>query len=657
MSPSCRQDPEQADDKDPLDFTLSSIKRGLLQLFLRMFGWDKPRSSSKEAETNLAVLSIGSNDMLNRLRDLQRNLSDLLELCREVERLCTVEAMAASKVSEAEWAEVTKNSAGALESSGQVVADVLKIDNIATSLRPKKSFTSKLTKARIFLQEVLENVPSIADELQKALTAVAEESVKYLDDRLTEIGKQIRQSQSKLNSLRLQQSKTAEFLTNINEEVKQLESAWAETFEALPCALRSRISPEVPPIGSKGSKMLNRGHASYMQDTEETVNHHKLWGPVQERWIHRLERPTEPDKRRLTPLYLKHCNVVGATCSWCGNWRDFLSRDECKQFHVVVIDEVNKATPPELLMPSLMGKKLILSGDYRQLPATFREGRCLERSYNELDEIGVDLEQIARFNDMVTASLFKQLYHDSPDVLKQHLIIEYRFPVQILELVNQFNDPPLRCGIDSSDERFNHGLNIKTGSGEFLTPENHVLWIDTSRDSKGHRVCERQAGSSKVNDIEAQSVITLIKLLNEAAKRTGMAPRSLEIGAITFYGAQVRLLSNMLSKLKPADKKFLKLRACTVDDFQGMEQEIVILSMIRSKPGRIGNFTKQYERVHVAMSRAKKLLIVLGSVDTFSKVEVPFLARDGKTFSRKCYANILDIAKKYGGMRSIRDLL
>ena len=568
--------------------------------------------------------------------------------------MCTIAAT--SEVGEAAWTELTKDLNSALKSSGNVVTSVLEMDNIATALKPQKSFTTKLAETRAFLQKVLANIPSIIDGLEKALTTVAEASANYLNSRLAETSKQIKKVQSSINLSKHRQKETSELLADINDQIKDVESAWMKTYKSLSPGLRYRIG-DVPPIGSKGLKILDKGLATYIRDTEEWVNHHRCWGPVQERWIRHLKGPTEADKKRLTPLYLKHCNVVVVTCSWCGNRRDLLSRDECAQFDVTIVDEVSKATPPELLMPALLGKKLILSGDYRQLAPTFKEGRRLERSYSELDEIGIDLEQVARFKSMVTASLFKKLYHDSPDVLKQSPMIEFRFPDQILEVVNQFNDPPLRRGLDNSDERFDHGLHIKTRSGEFLTPENHVLWIDTSYDSKGHRVRERQAGTSKVNDVEAQSVIKLIKLLNEAASKAGMAPGSLEIGAITFYGAQVRFLSDLLSRLNPADKKFLNIRLNTVDDFQGEERDIVILSMVRAKPCRIGNFIKQYERVHVAMSRAKKLLVIVGSADTFSKVEVPVLAVDGKTIKRNCYSNILGTVKKYGGLRNAKELL
>lgn len=635
--------------------TNSSQDSGLLQGFRRYIVQSRSRTR-EQIEPNWSVQWIYANNLLNRLRDLQMNLPRLLESCQEVERVCAAVSIGASEVDEEQWSHITNDLDNALQSSGKIITDALDIDGIATSLKPKKGFIRKLAKAGTFLQEVLDSLPPVVDELQEALTAVGRASAEYLNHHLAETGSQVEKIQSLINSLRQRQDETTRTLTEIDDQIRQLESVWTETCGSLPVAMRARTTEEPLTIGSNGLKVLENARSTYLKDTNEAMEHHKLWGPVQQRWVRQLKKPTEADKKRLTPLYLKRCNIVGVTCSWSGN-PQVLSRSEFSKFSVVIIDEVSKATPPELLMSALRGSKLILAGDIHQLPPTFKEGRNIEHSYDDLAETDLEFEQLLRFRDMVTASLFKQLYQQAGDDLKQYFIREYRFPSQIREIVTQFYDIALQCDIDDSDERFAHGLRINTRTGEFLTPENHVLWIDTSYDSKHRRVREQQVGSGKANDTEADCVIRLVKLLNRAADDAGKPPGSVELGVITFYRAQVRLIKQALSTIKSDDKKFLNIRVSTVDDFQGMEQQIVILSMVRSKPGQIGDFAKKYERINVAMSRAQKLLIILAAVDTFRKVEVPIPTANGKTIERTCYANIMDIVKKYGGLRNTRDLL
>ena len=80
-------------------------------------------------------------------------------------------------------------------------------------------------------------------------------------------------------------------------------------------------------------------------------------------------------------LYVKHANVIGTTCVASAR-RDFM--EEYPTFDVVIIDEVLKATPPELLLPMLKGKKIILVGDHHQLPPLVGQ-ETLEELLEEID--------------------------------------------------------------------------------------------------------------------------------------------------------------------------------------------------------------------------------------------------------------------------------
>ena len=88
-----------------------------------------------------------------------------------------------------------------------------------------------------------------------------------------------------------------------------------------------------------------------------------------------------PDYAQEREIYLKDfingCNVVGVSCTENGRT---LIENGFDQFDVAIIVEVSKATPPELLVPMLRGKKVVLVGDHRQLPPLFNEH---ETSYLE----------------------------------------------------------------------------------------------------------------------------------------------------------------------------------------------------------------------------------------------------------------------------------
>lgn len=114
-----------------------------------------------------------------------------------------------------------------------------------------------------------------------------------------------------------------------------------------------------------------------------------------------------------------------------------------------------------------------------------------------------------------------------------------------------------------------------------------------------------------------------------------------EIGLITFYGSQLKRLKGIVEK---ETKKGLSIKMSSVDRFQGMERNIIIVSMVRSnsiaqkwgqKPdyNRFPNvgypaqkeygFAKSPNRLNVALSRAKRLLIIVGNGEHFSNYTNP----------------------------------
>lgn len=113
-----------------------------------------------------------------------------------------------------------------------------------------------------------------------------------------------------------------------------------------------------------------------------------------------------------------------------------------------------------------------------------------------------------------------------------------------------------------------------------------------------------------------------------------------QIGLISFYGKQLRLLKEMT---KEFNSKEMPIRVSTVDRFQGMERNIIIVSMVRShciqtEKGQKPNYTKYGEdgypkqkdlgfaqspnRLNVALSRAKRLLIIVGDSQLFRTKEI-----------------------------------
>jgi hypothetical protein len=169
-----------------------------------------------------------------------------------------------------------------------------------------------------------------------------------------------------------------------------------------------------------------------------------------------------------------------------------------------------------------------------------------------------------------------------------------------------------------------------------------LVWIDSTYDADGRPAQDEQIGTSRLNDAEALLGVELLR---------GLLPQTESIGFISLYRAQIQNIERLLGEENdPKLREFLVKKAVnTVDQFQGSEREIIIVSLTRTDPSLTGEFIKDFRRINVAISRAKKLLILIGRRETFDSgmVEVPKAEGRGKE-ARAVYKEIRELAKKTG---------
>lgn len=349
---------------------------------------------------------------------------------------------------------------------------------------------------------------------------------------------------------------------------------------------------------------IRKGCSHQKQDSEAI----SIW----QEWLSSNEA-----KQTIYDIYLKQVNLFAATCSECGSKR-FMDRYQSlfegkgKTFDLVIIDETSKAMPPELAIPLTIGKKIVLIGDHKQLPPMLDEQefgeamRCMgeEKFYEELSK------------DEYQTCLFEKLFLSAPESIRASLDTQYRMHSQIMRCIQQFYmdqeelSEGLKAGLD--DREREHGLRIYP----FLQPEDHAIWINTEGE-------EKKVGPSRINDLEIRVVEKVLELLDRADGIREFAQkipaREKEIGIISYYKAQVERLQK---RVQDKEVHGLQVSAKTVDRFQGMEREIIIMSTVRSHIKQDGEnksigFAKDTKRINVGMSRAKRLLIVVGDRSLF----------------------------------------
>ncbi|CAD6447396.1 0557e774-38d7-48ff-aa0d-164e8d9530c5 [Sclerotinia trifoliorum] len=266
-------------------------------------------------------------------------------------------------------------------------------------------------------------------------------------------------------------------------------------------------------------------------------------------------------------------------------------------------------------------QQLILIGDHKQL-----RPKC--------NTYGLKVEQGDGYN--LDMSLFERLVLDGfPHVT---LTKQHRSRPEISSIIRHITYPDL-IDADSTHNRKNIlGVRDNLIFIDHRSPENDIK-VKAMRDNV-------DSSSSKQNEYEANMILKCVKYLAQQ----GYGSEKLVV--LTPYVAQLKLLREKLSKendpiLNDLDKYDLiraglyvdagakaskpSLRISTVDNYQGEESDIVLVSLTRSNSNNDIGFLSQPQRLNVLVSRARNGLIMVGNSDTFVH------ARKGKDLWKKFF--------------------
>ena len=390
--------------------------------------------------------------------------------------------------------------------------------------------------------------------------------------------------------------------------------------------------------------------------------------PLFTRWQEILKEPekrAEKDWSELEKPFVGSCNLVAITCN--ENERT-LTDNNFDGFDVVIIDEVSKATPLEMLLPLMRAKKAILVGDHRQLPPIFNEADGLtfedEVEQNEAQENKQDSDtdltedNLHKFEKMVTASLFKELFEKAPESLRERLNIQFRMHPDIMKMINYFYERQLTCG--NPDAKRPHGIEFKG----LLSQKDHVLWIDTTDDEKGKRFSIND-GQSNINVLEARMIAKTLVDMNRQLETLGYGKdNKMKVGVVSFYQPQCRVIRDEIRKINKDKLSFsaIDVEINTVIRYQGKEKPIILLSLVKND-GKDKNAYRsprqnvaRFEFINVAMSRAQNLLIIFGARNMLENREVKLPRMDKAGYDKKMvYKNMFKYLEHWAETGGICD--
>lgn len=143
----------------------------------------------------------------------------------------------------------------------------------------------------------------------------------------------------------------------------------------------------------------------------------------------------------------------------------------------------------------------------------------------------------------------------------------------------------------------------------------HTKWIERYlfvNVRKGIEERERGDSGSFRNVEEAESIC---KVISSCLLTSDCMP-SMSIVVLSFYSAQVRYIKTALQRTGIISSCNCSVQAMTVDSFQGSEADIVLISFVRSNRDNTVGFLKDFQRLNVALTRAKHILLLFGSTAT-----------------------------------------
>lgn len=285
------------------------------------------------------------------------------------------------------------------------------------------------------------------------------------------------------------------------------------------------------------------------------------------------------------------------------------SADHTLEYEYVIVDEAARVSPRDLMVPMAQGKRIILVGDHRQLPHIIDEevARKMEDAETGEDE-----------SDWLKKSMFQYLFSERLKALEKQDGIKRR-----VTLDTQFRMHPELGDFISRNfyERFDSSEKFESGRDEsdFVhnlpgTDNQPAIWLDVPA-KMGKYI---RSGTSWTRPAEVRAIV---KQLNEWMDHK--PDNDLSFGVISFYKAQAELIKKELGRHSYDESK---LRIGTVDSFQGMEFDVVFLSMVRTMPKhwksadeekekdalRLFGHLGLYNRLNVSMSRQKRLLVLVG---------------------------------------------
>lgn len=253
------------------------------------------------------------------------------------------------------------------------------------------------------------------------------------------------------------------------------------------------------------------------------------------------------------------------------------------QFSTVFIDEAAQGLEPAAWIPVIKANKVVFAGDHQQLPPTIKSFEAAKSGLSTTlfekaitrNKVDVLLIEQYRMNETIMHFSGKVFY--SNRLIANSLVAKWKVFAQDMPL--EFIDTA-GCGFFEQHNQENKSIK---------NPEEaHILFIHFQK---------------------------YLHLLTDNAAHQALS----DVGIISPYRAQLEVMNEELKNFNLDEETKAKININTIDSFQGQERDVIYISLVRSnEKGEIG-FLSDTRRMNVAMTRARKKLVIVGDSATISQ--------------------------------------
>jgi superfamily I DNA and/or RNA helicase len=448
------------------------------------------------------------------------------------------------------------------------------------------------------------------------------ESVKLEDEIIKTISDELGQLKLSIDTLKTD-------IAENSEQVDVLEKQAEDILEEKPPVKMDAIEKIIDEISSK------------LERNKELLD-------FSQRWLEYLLR----DSGLLSKHLAKYINLVCATTVGIASDEYFGDGKplEQKQFDLLIVDEAGKVTEPEFLVAATRAKRWVIVGDHKQLPPYY--DRKLNKIFSSVNRLRNSKDLPLLNSEPLQVSYFenlwKKLYFDTTESDKAksrfvQLDVQRRMHPDLALFIsdmfydNQYTSPDGPEFIRKKTlklSRFDHAVTlIEVCPGK----NQNYFEINLSHSFERKKLnLPQQTGYANLE--EAKKVIEVLtsilmedSIYTEQQELNEENDSSAAIGIMAFYAGQVELIRRLIRDNKTLDAQELSgngqfifkgsvtVVVNSVDSFQGKECSIIILSFTRSNPYHNIGFVDDANRLNVAMSRARKKLILIGDRKTFTR--------------------------------------